>query len=102
MLDWRLGLDLSRMAADKAFFVNFDVEYWKGFMDNNLDSLLKKRKLHSQIKFGHYFAVNDSGAVKGIIVHPFWSDNYIATVLQQCNDLGIDKISIFELARTIN
>ncbi len=33
ILDWRLGLDLSRMAADKAFFVNFDVEYWKGFMD---------------------------------------------------------------------
>lgn len=102
ILDWRLGLDLSRMAADKALFVNFDVEYWKDFMDNNLDSLLKKKKQHSQIKFGHYFAVNDSGVIKGIIVHPFWSDDYITDVLQQCNNAGIDKISIFELTRTMN
>ena len=51
---------------------------------------------------GHYFAVNDSGVIKGIIVHPFWSDDYITDVLQQCNNAGIDKISIFELTRTMN
>ena len=65
ILDWRLGLDLSRMAADKALFVNFDVECWKDFMDNNLDSLLKKRNNTVRLNLVITFAVNSSGVIKG-------------------------------------
>ena len=41
LLDWRLGLDLARLAGDENAIVDFTVDYWKNHLNITVASVLE-------------------------------------------------------------
>lgn len=102
LLDWRLGLDLARLSADKFSEINFKVNYWKDMLDKNLENLLVKKHLKMKKKGELYLACAQDSEICAIIVHPFWSSHYIAELLER-NDIDrVEPISIFDLTRSLH
>lgn len=101
LLDWRLGLDLARLSANDSAEISFNVDYWKDMLDKNLVYLLRKRHFKVKIKDELYLACDNSSQVRGIIVHPLWSTEYIYNLLDKYDIGNVDIISIFELTRSL-
>lgn len=105
ILDWRLGIDLARLALDKNASIDFNVPYWKN--------------LYSLIAPGYYKVMGmtptDMGGILvgvgkrkiEIITHPLWDRNQkhfcadLATVFTKAKSLGlpVSLKSIFEVVR---
>ncbi|BCS86643.1 hypothetical protein prwr041_25360 [Prevotella herbatica] len=101
LLDWRLGLDLARLSANDAAEISFNVDYWKDMLDKNLVYLLRKRHFNIKNNGELYLAYDENSQVRGIIVHPLWSAEYINRLLDKYNIGNIEIISIFELTRSL-
>ncbi len=102
MLDWRLGLDLARLSADKSADISFKVDYWKDLLDNNLEHLLVKKHLKMKKKGELYLASNRDSEINGIVVHPLWSNQYVAELLNRNGIDNAEPISIFDLTRSLH
>ena len=106
VLDWRLALDMARLALDPNAPINFAVPYWQG-MDIaaaqaycNVAGLVVTR-------FGDVVAGRDGNDVE-LITHPLWDDNpnhfgpELATAYAEAHASGATTIafkSIFEILR---
>ena len=89
ILDWRLGLDLAKIA-------------WQEYIENNVGLLLEKRHLQFSKHEDLYIATTSTGEVGGIITHPLWSTEYIESILDKHSILKeIDIISIFDLGKSV-
>lgn len=102
LLDWRLGLDLARLSADKSADISFKVDYWKDLLDNNLEHLLVKKHLKMKKKGELYLASNRNSEINGIVVHPLWSSQYVAELLERNGIDNAEPISIFDLTRSLH
>ena len=76
LLDWRLGLDLARLAGDENAIVDFTVEYWKNHLDTTITSVLESRGYIVKEVENTLLAANADGDSL-LVVHPFWSDSYV-------------------------
>jgi Lhr-like helicase len=76
LLDWRLGLDIARLANDASAKVDFTVDYWKEHLHTTIASLLKSRGYSVDEKENTLLAVNIDGH-SILVIHPFWSTLYI-------------------------
>ena len=101
LLDWRLGLDLARLSANHSAEISFNVDYWKDMLDKNLVYLLRKRHFNIKIKDELYLACDDNFQIRGVIVHPLWSAEYINGLLDKYDMGNVEIISIFELTRSL-
>ena len=82
LLDWRLGLDLARLAADKNTMIDFTSEYWKGHLETTIRSMLTSRGYEVTTEEGTLHAVNSEGN-DIVVVHPFWSEDYINRIIER-------------------
>lgn len=97
ILDWRLGLDLARLAESKDAIISFDVEYWKSYINTTvLNQLLRSNysvKLHNGTLCG-----TDANGNAFCLTHPLWSDKKIEAVSN-----GLDKnvryLSVFDISK---
>ena len=71
LLDWRLGLDLAKIAYNKDEFVDFSSVYWKKYLHYFAQSFNKYEKVMDST----YIITNRRE--KLLITHPFWSEDYI-------------------------
>jgi hypothetical protein len=73
ILDWRVALDVARLALDANAPINFDVPYWQG-----LDAIAAVPYFQAvglqQTQFGGLIAGQDSSYVE-IITHPLWDSD---------------------------
>ena len=106
ILDWRLGLDVARLALDPNAAVDFSPAYWQGL------DVLATNQYHAALPgwdrtvFGGLQAVR-RGAVAEIVVHPLWDLDLnnltpqLANARAQANAAGcqVRFKSIFELLR---
>jgi len=76
LLDWRLGLDLARLAGDENAIVDFTVDYWKNHLDATITSVLESRGYIVKEVENTLLAANADGDSL-LVVHPFWSDSYV-------------------------
>lgn len=76
LLDWRLGLDLARLANDATAKVDFTVDYWEEHLNTTVTSLLKSRG-YSIIKKENTLLAKNNDGESILVIHPFWSDSYI-------------------------
>ena len=106
ILDWRIGLDMARLALDANAVIDFSVPYWQG-LDRVAASPYFQAASLQQTQFGGLVAGQD-GYYAEIIVHPLWDcdpNNFgpqLATAYAQAMAAGVTKIrykSVFEILR---
>jgi hypothetical protein len=106
ILDWRVALDVARLALDDNAQVDFNVSYWQG-----LDAIAATPYFQAvglqQTQFGGLISGRDNEYVE-IITHPLWDCNLnnfgpaLASAHAQAMAAGATEIafkSIFELLR---
>jgi hypothetical protein len=72
ILDWRLGLDLARLALDTAASIDFTVPYWQGVDSIAAGPYFSARPGWQQLTFAGLQA-GRRGANAEIIAHPLWN-----------------------------
>ena len=82
LLDWRLGLDLARLANDKNATIDFSVSYWRSHLNKTIVSLLTSRGYDVRKEEGTLVAVGMEGDSM-IVVHPFWSEDYVNNLIEK-------------------
>ncbi len=94
VLDWRLGLDLAKIAYDKGVFIDFSSIYWKEY----LVGLAKSFKHYEEVIDSVYIITNRRNRI--LISHPFWSDFYINELKQTFNfDEAINIVEAVNIVR---
>jgi DEAD/DEAH box helicase domain-containing protein len=79
VLDWRLGLDLARLAADPTAPIDLDQPHWKGMAEKAARALaLGCPGRGEQRRIGNFWAVLRGGRLVALITHPLWSGSHPA------------------------
>lgn len=97
MLDWRLGLDVARIANDASAVIDFSVSYWKNYVRTTLFNILKQQGYKVEYHNDTLLATNQVGDSL-YLVHPLWSVSYVSKLIGAlpCNT---KPISIFEISK---
>ena len=96
LLDWRLGLDIARLAKDSRAKIDFSVSYWHSFVFKTINNMLCKNGYKTKIAEGTIIG-QDPYDEQFILIHPLWSEKYINKIISRLN--GVYKqISIFGLS----
>lgn len=102
ILDWRLGLDMAKLAFSSDAIIDFDTEYWISYMEEVVPSLLEKNHLTLSHEGNMYFAMKKEGEIYGIITHPLWSEKKIEDLKKISSIPNKTKaLSLFDLSKTI-
>lgn len=82
ILDWRLGLDLARLALDASAPIDFSVSYWSGIDVAAANAYFGAMPGWQQTKFGGLEAGRRANQVE-ILAHPLWviDPNYLGPQL---------------------
>ncbi len=97
VLDWRLGLDLGRLADDSGAEIGFNVEYWKGYISTTILNILKLQGYTATFEDGLVTGSDQSGR-KYCIIHPLWSKSYVESVIDNIGG-NVLSISIFDISK---
>ena len=106
ILDWRLGLDLARLALDPAASIDFSVSYWQGLDVVAAGPYFAAMPGWQPATFGGLQAGRRGNQVE-IVTHPLWSTDpnfagpQLATAYAQAIAAGcqVTMKSIFEVLR---
>jgi len=107
ILDWRLGLDLARLALDPAAVIDFTVPYWQGVDTAAAAPYFAARPGWQQITFAGLQAGRHGNRAE-IIAHPLWHTDpnffgpQLAAAYAQAVAAGCQQVtarSIFEVLR---
>lgn len=107
ILDWRLGLDLARLALDSSAPIDFTVSYWQGIDAAAAGPYFAAMPQWQAVRFGGLYAGrrNDRAI---IISHPLWDRDpgqfgpQLAAAFSQATAAGCQRVeikSIFEVLR---
>lgn len=97
VLDWRLGLDLGRLAENPDTRIDFDAEYWKGYVSTTILNILKLQGYTATFKDGLVKGTDLSGR-KFCIVHPLWSRTRVKKIIENMSGI-VEPISIFDISK---
>ena len=76
ILNWRLGLDLAHISADKMYVPQYTEGYWRDVIDTCLKGYKHENpSTKVEEKDGIIYVKNDE--LKFALVHPLWSSTYI-------------------------
>jgi len=94
ILDWRLALDMARLASNKKADISLEQSYWKNITEKaalNLAEILKgKKKMENGL-----WIINGKNRKK-VIIHPLWSVENHPTLRKMQE---YDKITVFDILR---
>jgi hypothetical protein len=105
IVDWRLGLDLARLALDRAAPIDFTVPYWQGMDAAAAGPYFAAMPGWQQIMFAGLQAGRRGNRAE-IIAHPLWNPDlfgpqlaaaYTQAVTSGCQQVTVK--SIFEILR---
>lgn len=97
LLDWRLGLDIARLANDCNATIDFSVDYWNVYIEVNVKNFLLKHGYEIK-KYKNTLIGIDSFGDKFILTHPLWSNKYTNELKIGLND-SYKSLSVFGLIR---
>jgi hypothetical protein len=75
LLDWRLGLDMARLALDAQAPVDLSISYWAAFSDAISAAYFEGLDLTARRVSGLPVGVNSYTSEATILVHPLWDQN---------------------------
>jgi Lhr-like helicase len=96
-LDWRLGLDIARLAKDPSAKIDFTIDYWKGYIQETIFRLLKTKEYEPERK-GDYIIFTSFGK-KYLLVHPFWSKTRIDGIKNELSLQTTGTKSVYDLIK---
>jgi hypothetical protein len=97
LLDWRLGLDIARLAKDSKAKIDFSVTYWHDFVFGTINNMLISNNYTTKVAEGTITG-NDPYGERFILVHPLWSEKYVNKLIGRLNGVYHKPISIFGLS----
>lgn len=97
ILDWRLGLDLGRLANDPKSEIDFNIEYWKSYISTTILNILRLQGYSATFKNGLITGTNQSGR-RYCIVHPLWSKTLVKEIIDNMTGI-VEPISIFDISK---
>lgn len=107
ILDWRLGLDMARLAMDATASIDFGQDYWAELVERQAPAYLKGHGLEVEMVGGLYCGVDETVGEAFIITHPLWDteeSNWCApvgTAVGRLRARGMEPrcVSIFRAVR---
>lgn len=96
LLDWRLGLDIARLAKNSEAKIDFNISYWHDFLYGTINNMLTKNGYTTKHAEGTIIGEDPYGD-KYVLIHPLWSEKNINKLIGRLS--GVYKpISIFGLS----
>lgn len=97
LLDWRLGLDLARLAHDPKAKIDFSTEYWIDYINVTINNVLLKHG-YSVVNHEGTIIGTDSYGDKYCLVHPLWASHRVKKLTATLP--GIYKpLSVFDVSK---
>jgi DEAD/DEAH box helicase domain-containing protein len=93
VLDWRLGLDLAKIANNPNGSIDFSSIYWKYYVHDLAYTFAEPKEAENGA-----FTIKNRGKTI-LITHPFWSKSYI-NELRENIEFDVD-INIIEMAKIV-
>lgn len=100
ILDWRLGLDIARLANNQDAVIDFSVSYWYGYIFSTIRNMLISNKYIVDSRLGTLVGEDPYGD-NFILVHPLWSQKYIKSKIQKLGG-EYKPLSVFEITKNTN
>jgi ATP-dependent helicase YprA (DUF1998 family) len=75
ILDWRLGLDMARLAMNSDVPIDFAPDYWANLLQRQAGPYLEAFDLQVEVSNGVYCGIDQSRGDAVIITHPLWDLN---------------------------
>ena len=82
ILDWRLGLDIARLANSKEATIDFSVPYWYDYIFSTIKNMLESNRYTVEEMHGTLIG-NDPYGDKYILVHPLWSEKHVDSLMRK-------------------
>lgn len=97
IIDWRLGLDIARLADDPNATIGLNVEYWKEYVDTVIINRIKRQGFNVEKKTENAIILKKDQNVF-LLTHPLWSDGYIGKIEGELG-YSLKKQSIYDLSK---
>jgi hypothetical protein len=82
ILDWRLGLDIAKLAFSKDSKIDFSSSYWNSYIFSTIKNVLENNHFTVE-EIQDTLIGNDPYGDKYILVHPLWSEEYVESLIQE-------------------
>lgn len=100
LLDWRLGLDLARLAGDSNAKIGFDCDYWKDFIFVTVKNALLKHN-YTVTEVRETLCGTMPSGEPYCLIHPLWAPSRINSLLGAL-PAGAKALSVFDFSRNMN
>ncbi len=97
ILDWRLGLDIARLASNPDAVIDFSVSYWRDYVFTTIKSMLRSNGYTVEEKQDTLIGEDPYGD-KYILVHPLWSKCYVESIIQNIGE-EYKTLSVFGITK---
>ena len=98
ILDWRLGLDLARLANDSNSYIGFSNEYWLGYINQTVINKIWSQG-YKVIKKSNDVIILSLGEKHYILAHPLWSNKFIEHINDDHNLSYCGLKSVYDLMK---
>ena len=96
ILDWRLGLDIARLADSKEATIDFSVPYWHDYIFSTIRNMLESNRYTVEEKQGTLIGKDPYGD-KFILVHPLWTEKHVEFLIQRIGG-EYNPLSVFGIS----
>jgi len=96
ILDWRLGLDIARLADDPKAEISFNIHYWKDYLDKTIVNILILQGYEIEKECDLYIAKFQNK--KFCLIHPLWSEHFINRLIGGIGGIT-GTISVFDISK---
>lgn len=97
ILDWRLGLDIARLANNHDAVIDFSVSYWSDYIFSTIKNMLRNSNYTVEEKLGTLIGTDPYGD-NYILVHPLWSEEYVKSLIQKIG-ISYNPLSVFGITK---
>lgn len=94
LLNWRYALDLASLCENSYRTLDYSQSYWEDYFNNYLTQLIFNKYGATLQKKDNVYYFEQKNEKKYLIIHPFWSEEFITDLLNDRFDLSIQLVDI--------
>ena len=80
LLNWRLGLDVARLANNGESTIDFNINYWRQYIETSFKGMIEKNHFKLISRNNNYLVEDDQSEIY-LLTHPFWSNKLLSKLL---------------------
>lgn len=98
LLDWRLGLDLARLAHDSNAKIDFTAKYWTDYINITVKNVLLRHGYSAESFDGTLIGTDPYDGENYCLVHPLWSSKMVSRLTGSLPDV-YKALSVFDISK---